>query len=104
MFQFAFNMRVSWIFCRDFFVYQNDNSEYVMQTIIRRFKVKWWSKFHETNYCPKAINSWILELRNIDVPKISKNDQDKQADFLKEKLKLLAMFNQCKTTEELTII
>lgn len=33
-----------------------------------------------------------------------KKDQEKYADFLDEKSRILAMLNQCKTPEELTII
>lgn len=69
-----------------------------------RFKIKWCLKFHEMNCYPKVASSWIQERKNIGLPKISKKDQEKYADFLDEKSRILAMLNQCKTPEELTII
>lgn len=62
------------------------------------------SKFNETNCCPNIVNSWIQEQINISVSKVLKKEPQKHLDFLAEKLRLLAMFNQYEMTEELVIL
>ncbi|CAA3022590.1 Hypothetical predicted protein, partial [Olea europaea subsp. europaea] len=101
LFQFAFNIKVSWIFCWDFFQYQNFKDDFSCQQITRRFKVKWWAKFKETNCCPKAVQAWIQEQRNLGIPKFSKKEQEDQADFLTEKQRIIAMLSKCKDPKEL---
>lgn len=104
LFQFGLHLKVSWMFCWNFHIIQNTDSNFSVKKIVRRFKIKWWLDFHETNCCPKIDRSWIQEQRNIGITKLSKKDQEQQANFLTEKSRLLTILNQCKTLEELTII
>ncbi|KAL2461912.1 hypothetical protein Adt_45332 [Abeliophyllum distichum] len=87
--------------CLDFHIYTDNTTKFSLKYIVRRIKKKWWEKFTKTNSCPKSIQSWIEAFEHDSKGKsIPSKFEDKQADFLTEKSKLIAMLAQHKDSEE----